>query len=824
MCRIETIIGPSRRHNPTAAGNSVSGRVWFALTLLSAGLILLASPVFGAWPSNLPGLSTSHQTVTSPSLPSDETIDQTLETIRQKIDAIRIRRQEIHSALAAKNPPTYASFAELSERQILLFTTRLHLESWRGALINIQKTQQAERDLESKIQSWAGFGIEPPYPLSMVDHLAAEIRSKHLELQTEQARTTLESDQIPNYRRELEQAGSDVRRAAEVLEKGRGTNEARLRWLLETAQIKEQLAEGRLQSVLAKVELNKLRVALLERENDFLEEQLAQTTGKIEFSRDSLDSRLKAISDKREQLARQLVVAERKDNDAQEQVVNARSSLEADLAAEGRNERHLRQLFELRKVEAETTAQRVETLKLLLAANTLETILYQERYRIYQGIEKTQDLAEVIGNLDLWLERISEIKDYFTAKSQLARSQIKAQKEILQDWPEIRPGKPIEEAKLEAYQARISTLDELIASTEMLDFLSLRLRDETSAEKNSRSFVQRFQIALNRILGKVSSIWNYEVFSVEDTIVADGKVISGSRPVTLKKLISGLLLLTLGIWAVGRTAKILSHLAQRRLNVERNLILLFEKTGHFVAVMTVIVVALGLVQIPITAFAFLGGALAIGVGFGGQNLINNFMSSLILLLEKPIKVGDVVEAEGVLGRVTSIGGRCSTIRRFDGVDLLVPNSQLLEKTVVNRTLSDNLVRYEIKVGVAYGSPTREVFHILEQVVDEHGLVLKDPKPAVYLEAFDDYALLFGIYYWIEINDKVDVRGIASDLRHRIDRLFRDAGITIAFPQRDVHLDTLHPLKIQMVNASESAADRAEAGEPSAVKESETPQG
>ncbi len=109
-----------------------------------------------------------------------------------------------------------------------------------------------------------------------------------------------------------------------------------------------------------------------------------------------------------------------------------------------------------------------------------------------------------------------------------------------------------------------------------------------------------------------------------------------------------------------------------------------------------------------------------------------------------------------------------------------------------------MVRYDIKVGVAYGSPTREVFHILEQVVDEHGLILKDPKPVILLEDFADDALLFGIYYWIEIHERLDIRTIASNLRHRIDRLFRDAGISIAFPQRDVHLDTVSPLKVQMV--------------------------
>lgn len=739
-------------------------------------------------------------TKTVPQSASNRTSDaeHTQRSIRQKLNEVRIRHQDVRSALAAKNPPSYASFEELSARQILLFSTRVSLENWLSSLNNIQKVHQTERDLESKIQGWAGFGIDAPYPLSIADQLAAEIRSKYLELQTEQARTSFEGDQIPRYRKAMELAGPEVRKAAEALEKSSAQSEARLRWQLETARDAQAMAESRLQAALAQIELNKQRVYLLEREIDFLEEQLQQTLGKTSFSRADLDSRLNTVAHSREKLQTQLAKAERMDNQAQEQMTTVRASLEKDLAAEGKNQQSIRQLLELRQVEAETASQKVETLKLLLAANSLETILWQERFRVYEGLKKNQDLAEVIRNLETWQEKINEFNDYYTSKSLLTRTQIQTQSDFLNNWPAQKPGKLTEQAKLAAFQSRMSDLEQLIASTETLDFLTNRLRVETSAEKSSRSLLERLQITLAIIFRRVSSIWNFEVFSIDDTIVADGQVISGKRSVTLQKLIYGLLLLTVGIWAVGRASKILSRLALQRLKVDRSLLLLFEKIGYVIAVLTVIVMALGLVQIPLTAFAFLGGALAIGVGFGGQNLINNFMSSLILLIEKPIKVDDVVEAEGVLGRVTAIGGRCSTIRRFDGVDLLVPNSHLLEKTVVNRTLSDNLVRYDIKVGVAYGSPTREVFQILEQVVDEHGQILKDPKPVVLLEDFAADALLFGIYYWIEVHERFDIRTIASNLRHRIDRLFRDAGISIAFPQRDVHLDTANPLKIQMI--------------------------
>lgn len=119
--------------------------------------------------------------------------------------------------------------------------------------------------------------------------------------------------------------------------------------------------------------------------------------------------------------------------------------------------------------------------------------------------------------------------------------------------------------------------------------------------------------------------------------------------------------------------------------------------------MGLIVFALITVNIPLMVFAFLGGALAIAAGFGAQNILNNFISGLILLLERPIKVGDIVEVEGIRGQIANIGGRCCQVRRFDGIDILIPNSSFLEKNVANWTLSDQQLRFTITLAAAYGS-------------------------------------------------------------------------------------------------------------------------
>ena len=136
----------------------------------------------------------------------------------------------------------------------------------------------------------------------------------------------------------------------------------------------------------------------------------------------------------------------------------------------------------------------------------------------------------------------------------------------------------------------------------------------------------------------------------------------------------------------------------------------------------------------------------------------------------------------------AINTRSTRIRRVDGVHLLIPNSQLLENTVVNWTLMDNVTRTSVRVGVAYGSPVRRVAELLEQAAVEQPGLLNDPKPQVFFEDFGDNALVFDVFFWVLADSEKNLRTIRSDIRFRIDELFSAAGIVIAFPQRDVHLD------------------------------------
>ncbi|MBI5040073.1 MAG: mechanosensitive ion channel [Gammaproteobacteria bacterium] len=325
--------------------------------------------------------------------------------------------------------------------------------------------------------------------------------------------------------------------------------------------------------------------------------------------------------------------------------------------------------------------------------------------------------------------------------------------------------------------------------------LLLRWEQEILAKDHAVPRSERIKDLLGRLASGTVALWNLEVFAVQDSIVVDGREVTGSSSITVGKITTVILILTLGLWIAALASAQISQLLRKRFDMNKTAATLLERGLYILSIIVLILLALDIVNIPLTVFAFLGGALAIGVGFGAQTLINNFISGLILLIERPISLGDLVEVEGVRGRVRNIGARCSRIRRADGIDMLVPNSVFLEKNVTNLTLTDTELRVSIKIGVAYGSPLREVARLLEEAAGSHGKVLKEPAPLILFEDFGDDALLFAVDFWVNVTTQTDFRVVASDLRYMIERLFREAGIVIAYPQRDVHIDQTRPLEI-----------------------------
>jgi small-conductance mechanosensitive channel len=312
--------------------------------------------------------------------------------------------------------------------------------------------------------------------------------------------------------------------------------------------------------------------------------------------------------------------------------------------------------------------------------------------------------------------------------------------------------------------------------------LNQRLLDEITSKHEQVGLWKK----LTTVTDKVKNIWDLELWVIDE------------HGVTVKKLAMALITLIIGFIFVKRIILFWIRGLLARIHMKETTTAAVEKIANYFIVFLIVLFALRVVNIPLTLFTFLGGAVAIGVGFGAQNLINNFISGFIIMAEQPIKIGDLIEIEGNFAMVEEIGARCTRIRTGGNVQILVPNSSFLEKNIINWTHSDKEVRAQVTIGAIYGSPVREVERIMLQVADEHKRVRKAPKPFVLFNDFGDNALIFDLYFWISMNRIMDRRIIESDIRFHIDELFRKAGIVIAFPQRDVHLDTQKPLEFRLV--------------------------
>jgi len=259
------------------------------------------------------------------------------------------------------------------------------------------------------------------------------------------------------------------------------------------------------------------------------------------------------------------------------------------------------------------------------------------------------------------------------------------------------------------------------------------------------------------------------------------------QTVTLGQILLIPILVILGIWLTRKTVGIISRRLIAR-GVQADLVHLVKRILYVLAIVMLAITTLDFLDVPITAFAFLSGAIAIGVGFGAQNIINNFISGWILMWERPIRIGDFLEVDNAKGRVEAINTRSTRIRRVDGVHLLIPNSKLLENTVTNWTLMDQRSRTSVRVGVAYGSDCNLVRDLITQAVNEQDDVLHNPEPKVIFDDFGDNSLAFEVYFWINASIEGELRSTRSNIRFRINDLFNENQVVVSFPQRDVHLD------------------------------------
>ncbi len=210
-----------------------------------------------------------------------------------------------------------------------------------------------------------------------------------------------------------------------------------------------------------------------------------------------------------------------------------------------------------------------------------------------------------------------------------------------------------------------------------------------------------------------------------------------------------------------------------------------EKFVRYTIISVSIVFALDNLGISLNSLAAIGAVLMVGIGFGLQNVTQNFVSGIIILIERPIKVGDIVRVGAVRGRVLDIRVRSTVIQTRDEVTIIVPNSKLVSEEVINDSYSGRRIRQHVHVGVSYSSDIDKVKALLCAAASRHNKVLPEPPPRAIFEDFGDSSLNFDLRFWCADLWEMDL--VASDIRSEILNDLRVAGIEIPFPQRDLHI-------------------------------------
>jgi small-conductance mechanosensitive channel len=260
----------------------------------------------------------------------------------------------------------------------------------------------------------------------------------------------------------------------------------------------------------------------------------------------------------------------------------------------------------------------------------------------------------------------------------------------------------------------------------------------------------------------------------------------GSIEINLWAIISAFAALFLLLWLVGLSTRFIDAVVKPRSDIPPSIKVLIGKTSRLFLYIAAIVGALKIGGVPLGGLAVFSGALGLGLGFGLQKVISNLVSGVIILLDKSIKPGDVIEIEGTIGWINSLRTRYISVITRDRKEILIPNEDFVTNKVINWSFTDRVVRIKADVGVAYSTDVHEAIRICSEAAKDIPRVLKDPAPTCLLMGFGDSAIDLQVRFWID-DAPQGVSNIRSEVLLAVWQAFRDNDIEIPFPQRDLHI-------------------------------------
>ena len=284
-------------------------------------------------------------------------------------------------------------------------------------------------------------------------------------------------------------------------------------------------------------------------------------------------------------------------------------------------------------------------------------------------------------------------------------------------------------------------------------------------------------------------IWNYKLLTIK------------GHPLTVEEIVAAAIVLIVGILlAYGVNVHIKKILTKSSQMKDHYVALICKIIRCMIFIFTFLIV-LDIMHIPLASLAMIGGCLAVGIGFGIRNLINNLICGFILMGERPIKIGDVVEIEGNIGVVEKIGLRSTKVHTEDNIHIIFPNTKLMDEKLINWSYRNHEILSFVEVGISYKSDVETASELMLEALKSTKKILRKPEPFILFWNYAESTLIFHVYFAMQAHTKMQRWEMESKVRYGIFKTLSAKGISFAFPQRDVHLDVSKPLPIQIKNKS-----------------------
>ena len=655
--------------------------------------------------------------------------------------------------------------------------------------------------------TWVPPAGTPPWKITVADELRFAIMQSEFQANQLGQRLTVLDQEIEDRKKELNKAGIELRQSSEKANTSPGGTTLNSTGVNEAAKRRLDLSSISLSNTLLDKDLVTVQLQNNALNLSTLNKTWAYYDNRFIYSDDDLKNTLDELNGKITALRTQEQKSSIKINRTLDVAATAKEKFEQLQATPNASSEAIAQAKQdWREADALAQATRTEREKYrgLIELNSVLIQMWTLRHTIYNSDKGDVDFNEIktqqtnlVRRLDQGLQYLTQIiaeksQSYFELSEQLKTTKDPADITFIKNMM-----KPVDEAINDARDV----YSEVGRVRQMLQITG----DEIKSSESRRSLNQILNTLKITALSVGKSIWNYEIIAVDDVMVLDGREVRIKRSVTIGKSVGALFILIVGFMVISRIIRRTLQLAVSKGNLGASKSVIIGRWMAMVTGVALIVTAFNLVEIPLSAFAFFGGALAIGVGFGTQNILKNLISGVMLLIEKPIRIGDLVEVDGVTGTVTSIGIRFSTIHGAQGTDTLIPNSALVEQKLVNWTYSTPDVRKDIKLTIGYNSNPQQVKEILLAISNAHPSVIRTPSPLVTLEDFGDNGLVFNLQCWMKIESGLSTVNVLSDLRLQILEAFNAAGIDLPYPQRMMQFDKNASIEVRMATAQKGSA-------------------